>query len=402
MLPRSPVLRNVQSIPTGSRQNLARSLFKQTDRMEGILSGNHASTVLQSVQYGPHCTVKALPHLLSLLNLSRPFILTGHSLLNKTSVISDIQTLLGSKCVGVSSNIGEHAPIAGIEAALLQFSQAQGDSIISIGGGSPIDAAKLMSYLQHQKTGIYIPSIAIPTTLSAAENTFIAGYTNTEGNKAGVSDPELAPKGIIYDAALTIFTPETLWLSSGIRGLDHAIEAQYRPFVSPPIKALALSAISDFFTLLPRCKEDPQNLEIRQGLLSAAWKSLYSFRPEKWVGLGTSHALGYKLGSTYSIPHGICSCITLGGVVTYYETHGTVAQKSGILDARKFVPEEYIVGKGGVGEAIDSLVLKLDLKRSLAQMNVPGRDIEAIVSGATGSKEERVNAPLVEMMKHRL
>lgn len=64
-----------------------------------------------------------------------------------------------------------------------------------MGGGSPIDSAKAIAYRVHEQTGRWIPSIAVPTTLSVAETTQNAGYTNEEQKKVAVSDPELVPKG---------------------------------------------------------------------------------------------------------------------------------------------------------------------------------------------------------------
>jgi alcohol dehydrogenase class IV len=67
--------------------------------------------------------------------------------------------------------------------------------LISVGGGSPIDATKVIAFKVHEQTGSWFPSIAIPTTLSAAETTALAGYTNADGHKVGLAHPEIAPKG---------------------------------------------------------------------------------------------------------------------------------------------------------------------------------------------------------------
>jgi 3-oxoacid CoA-transferase len=71
------------------------------------------------------------------------------------------------------------------------------DVLIAIGGGSPIDSAKAIAYNIHQETGKWIPSIAVPTTLSVAETTQNAGFTTEEKHKIAVSHPELVPKGKI-------------------------------------------------------------------------------------------------------------------------------------------------------------------------------------------------------------
>jgi 3-oxoacid CoA-transferase len=86
-------------------------------------------------------------------------------------------------------------PIGDIREATALMSKSGCDILISIGGGSPIDSAKAIAYNIHQDTGKWIPSIAVPTTLSVAETTQNAGFTTEELHKIAVSHPELVPKG---------------------------------------------------------------------------------------------------------------------------------------------------------------------------------------------------------------
>lgn len=156
------------------------------------------------------------------------------------------------------------------------------DTIISIGGGSPIDSAKAISYRVHEKTGNFLHHISIPTTLSAAECSFLAGYTQEDGMKTGVRDPKIAVSVIIYDAKFALKTPEKLWLSTGIRALDHAVELMYNPAATEaPSKPLSLSSIQALFEYLPKYKEDPKNenyltkcMLVRKGFSSISLISL--------------------------------------------------------------------------------------------------------------------------------
>lgn len=118
----------------------------------------------------------------------------------------------------------------------------------------------------------------------------------------------IAPYGIILVAELTMMTPKKLWLSTGLRALDHAVESLYRPGVAPPLKVLCYAAISDLFTNLPLSRAEPNSLDARQRLLIAAWTSSWLMRNEKHSSLGLPHSLGHKLGATYGIPHGVTSC----------------------------------------------------------------------------------------------
>jgi 3-oxoacid CoA-transferase len=88
-----------------------------------------------------------------------------------------------------------HRPIQDIREATALMTESGCDVLISVGGGSPIDSAKAIAYNIHEQTGKWIPSIAVPTTLSVAETTHNAGFTTEEKHKIAVSHPELVPKG---------------------------------------------------------------------------------------------------------------------------------------------------------------------------------------------------------------
>ena len=212
--------------------------------------------------YGPGSVQK---HLKSCLpsEKSKAFIITGSSLA-KTHLIKEVETLLSStNHAGTFSKIGQHAPVAQLdEATKAVQNDTDIDTIISIGGGSPIDSAKAISYRVHEKTGNFLHHISIPTTLSAAECTFLAGYTQEDGTKTGIRDPKIAVSVIIYDSKFGLETPEKLWLSTGMRALDHAVELMYNPAATEaPSKPLSLNSIQMFFKYLPKYKSDPKNEE---------------------------------------------------------------------------------------------------------------------------------------------
>ncbi|PBK80459.1 Dehydroquinate synthase-like protein, partial [Armillaria gallica] len=181
---------------------------------------------LSGVYYGPGSVSTALPKLLSSLGARKALIVTTRSLVGKTEIVKQVESILEDHdAFGATFHeIGEHAPIAGIRRAVKIFRESGCNIIVSIGGGSPIDASKAVLYFaQEESRGPILPQIAIPTTLSAAEYTIGAGYTNDQGQKVLVSSKRLIPAGIILDAELTLPTPERLWLSTGIRALDHAV-----------------------------------------------------------------------------------------------------------------------------------------------------------------------------------
>ncbi|KAJ3920425.1 alcohol dehydrogenase IV [Lentinula edodes] len=347
---------------------------------------------LRGIQYGPGSVSTALPKFFKLLGVSKALVLTGKSLYEKANVVKKVEGCLQAiDAYGATFHqIAQHSPIAGIREASKVFTDAGCDVIVSVGGGSPVDAAKaILYYLQQERGGETMPQIAIPTTLSAAEYSIGAGYTDDSGKKVAVSSQKLAPAAIILDAELTLATPENLWLSTGIRALDHCV--------------MGLSALADLFKYLPESKADPTSVEIRQKLQIASWMSLWPLKLEKYSALGLSHSLGHKLGAAYSIPHGITSCLTLAPVVELMAEIGTEQDKEYLAKALFYLqkPSTGTV-EGDVLElsaSIKQLVADLGLSTTLTDYNVPRDDIPTIARNTLGTETHPVFPKVVKLLE---
>jgi len=364
------------------------------------LHGVWKPTHLQRLYYG---SGSVQSHLLNSLpnKTSKAFILTGSSLASKTSLIKQIEQILGDRHAGTFSKIGQHAPVKELdEATELVLQDSNIDTIISVGGGSPIDSAKAISYRVNEKqAGKFLHHITVPTTLSAAECTFLAGYTSAEGLKIGVNHPRLVPHVIIYDSTYALETPEWLWLSTGLRALDHAMELMYHPTATEmPCRQMALVAAGELFANLPRYKQNPKDEQIITKLQLAAFASLGFLALNVSGPLGLSHTLGYALGSPFQIPHGITSCLTLGHVVK-------LKAQSSREDAIQLARMAPFVGvpKSGddekdavaVGDAVLKLVEEIGLKTTLTEKGVGREKTDWIVQTAT--KQE--SGPFFERVK---
>ncbi|KAI0712977.1 hypothetical protein C8T65DRAFT_717920 [Cerioporus squamosus] len=352
---------------------------------ESNLSGSYAYTdTLKGVFYGPGSVKTALPQLLDILGAKKALIVTGKSLFHKTDVVKTVENILRERnAYGATFyEIGEHSPVAGIRAGVQKFKDVGADVIVSVGGGSPVDASKAILYfVQQEHGGRYLPQIAIPTTLSAAEYTVGAGYTNDEGHKVAVIAPELAPSGVILDAELTLSTPERLWLSTGIRALDHAVENLYRPLAPPPIKHLCYGAIADLFKYLPISKANPQDIVARQKLQIASWMSLWPVKLSKFR----------CLGATYGIPHGITSCLTLAPVVALMAETASKEDKEWLAGALFQPPQAGDIKQLSV-EIHSTLVDGLGLHSTLSQYKVPKGDVQTVAERAVVNLLEGIYA----------
>jgi alcohol dehydrogenase class IV len=378
-----------------------------TEATNHPLSGCWKPTQLQALYYGSGSVNK---HLISCLPSpsTKAFIITGSSLAQKTSLVKQVEDLLGKdRHAGTFANIKQHAPVAQLdEATNAVRKDSTIHTLISIGGGSPIDSAKAISYRLHEQSGKFLYHIAIPTTLSAAECTFGAGYTNEEGIKTGIANPALAPQVIIYDAQFGMQTPQKLWLSTGIRALDHAVELLYHPTATEvPAKRLVLTALGDLLEYLPKCKNDPKNEEYITRLQLAAFASLYPLGTNVKGGLGLSHTIGYALGSPYSIPHGITSCISLAGVVRLKANNPPEAEQ--IARALPFTGKGSRTGNDKedamkVGDAIDELVEGLGLGSRLSEYGVGEDQIPKIAKTATKAESGELYDGVVKLVKSKL
>src|SRR6195256_1656349 len=245
---------------------------------------------------------------LARLSGERPVLVTTRSLLSSLDRLS-------MKPVATAV-IAQHAPMSQIDAGVEEAASAHADVVVSFGGGSAIDAGKIISLRLANGGGRGLPHIAIPTTLSVAELAAGAGFTNEAGDKAGMRDPRLAVETVIYDAELTLATPMQLWLSTGIRALDHAVEGFLADGEHPFPDVMSLEAIRRLFRSLPLAKAAPDNADVRTENQLAAW---FSYTLPGPSASGLSHVMGKQIGARHGIPHGVTSCLLLPHVMRYLE-----------------------------------------------------------------------------------
>lgn len=270
----------------------------------------------------------------------------------------------------VCAVIGQHGPVAEIDAAAELTSEAKVDGIISFGGGSPIDAAKIIGIRLADAGGRAIPSVAIPTTLSVAELAAGAGYTSEAGDKAGMRDGRLLPEAVIYDAQLTLSTPLQLWLSTGIRALDHAVEGFLADGEHPFNDVMALEAVRRLFDSLPRAKAAPLDLAVRTENQLAAW---FSFTLPGASAGGLSHTMSKQIGARYSIPHGVTSCLMLPHVMRY------LASKK---PDRMAVLSQAM--EGDAADRVQELIASLELPQHIAAYDIGESELRRAAAELAG------------------
>jgi len=331
-----------------------------------MMGGTHTFLQTERVHFGPGSLRKieeeARPH-------GRAFVVTGRTLDEKTDLVRRVEALLGEKHAGTHVGMGEHTPGSAVERAAGEAERAGADLLVSVGGGSVIDGTKAVA-----RQLAYPAQVAVPTTLSGAEWAHRVGVTDeAAGKKAGFADPGAVPPVVILDPDATVFTPERLWLSTGIRALDHAVEGFLYGGDHPITDVTGLEGARRLMRLLPLSRARPDDLGARAGLQVAAWLSY--FGPLN-TPMGLSHGLGRRIGASYNVPHGVTSCITLAPSLEV---------------ARETTPKERWLRLsdalgGDPPERVASLVAGLGLPGRLRDVGVPEGEFEEIADGFGGQK----------------
>ena len=259
--------------------------------------------------------VASLPKFLKHLGATRVLVATSKSVLRKTPNVDRVRRALGELPVTVFPGCRQHSPESDISALIAAMDEFGADVVVSIGGSSIFDTVKIATSRHADRDGTSpLPQIAIPTTLSAGEFTYGAGFTEEETqSKQLAMDPRVAPRIVVLDPEVTLDTPEELWLSSGIKALDHALEAIWAIRPHPYAGALALESVRLLFDNLPRSR-NPADIEARAACQFAAWMSIAGAGAS---GMRLSHFLGHQIGARLHIPHGITSCILLPAVMRH-------------------------------------------------------------------------------------
>jgi alcohol dehydrogenase class IV len=335
-----------------------------------VKSGTHTFLPTARVHFGSDALRKleeeARPY-------GRAFVITGRSLNEKTDLIRWVEALLGVRHAGTFAGMGQHTPGGTVEEAAMQAETAAADILVAVGGGSVIDGTKAVG----RQLG-YPEQVTIPTTLSGAEWAHRVGVTEeSAGRKRGFVDPRTVPPVVILDPEATVYTPEVLWLSTGIRALDHAVEGYIYGGDHPITDVTGLEGARRLMEYLPLSRRTPEDLEVRLELQLAGW--LAYFGPMN-TPMGLSHELGRRIGASYDVPHGITSCVILAPSLKVLKEQIQDERWNGLSG---------VLG-GEPPERITSLVGELGLPTSLREVGVPEEDL-ASIAAEYGDREKVVS-----------
>jgi len=277
------------------------------------------------------------------LGSQRVFLIASATLQHETPVIAEFIEALGSFFAGCYVGIPPHVPADSVIECAAKAREADADLIVTIGGGSVTDAGKVAALcMQHaiQNSAQFEPFfntldangnrlepefvpptvrvICIPTTLSGGEFNYRSGVTDPAlALKRIIGNPVMIPTAVILSAAVSSHTPPRLFLSTGIRALDHAVETLCSLDANPYTDAMATQAIGLLCDGLRRVNADPTDDQARLNCHVGAWLSMTGVVGR--LRMGASHAIGHVLGGSAGMPHGYTSCVMLPTVLRYNE-----------------------------------------------------------------------------------
>ena len=278
------------------------------------------------------------------LGAARVFLMVSNSLNAKTDVIEKVRRALGDCCVGTFDAMPPHTPRSSVILASEAARAVRADLIVTIGGGSVTDGAKAVQMClandirspnaidllrpvkgpdgtigPPKMNAPTVRQISVPTTLSGGDFSAIAGVTDERTRvKELLRHPRIIPSAVILDPAITVHTPMWLWLSTGIRAVDHCVEGVCSNEAHAYGDALALKGLALLSAGLPRVKSNPADLAARLDCQIGTWLSMGPLA--SGVPMGASHGIGYVLGAEFGIPHGHTSCIMLPAVMRWNES----------------------------------------------------------------------------------
>jgi len=329
----------------------------------------------------------------------RVFLMVSGTLNRATDEIVQVRRALGNRCAGVFDHMPPHTPRHAVIEAAAMAREAGADLIATIGGGSVTDGAKAVQLcLANDIRSIealddYRPvagpdgavgppphckaptvrQITVPTTLSAGEFSAISGVTDERRKvKELFRHPLVIPRAVMLDPAITVHTPEWLFLSTGIRAVDHCVEGICSGEANPFADAQALHGLSLLTRGLPRVKADPGDIEARLDCQIGSWLSMGPLA--SGVPMGASHGIGYVLGAVFDVPHGYTSCVMLPSVMRWNQQDN--AERQALVSEAMGQP-----GKDAA-DVLDRFIRGLGLPRSLRDVRVSPEHFEAIAEQA--------------------
>ncbi|KAI5864555.1 putative Fe-containing alcohol dehydrogenase [Durotheca rogersii] len=355
--------------------------------------------------------VQSLPrHVDHLFHASRIYVISSRSLAANTTYLDGLKEALGGKLAGVRIGMKPHSHWSEILEVVAEAKRHDADLLVTLGAGSLTDAAKIISFALANDVSTHeglsgllpespqkrdnikpatVPIVCIPTSLSGGEYSSFAGGTDDRtGQKHIFAGEALKPPAlVILDPELTTTTPDKVWLSTGIKAVDHCVETLCSLGSDDLADAAARDGLTKLIPGLLKTKQNPKDLEARLETQLGAKDAMAAC--SRGVPLGASRAvdgIGHQLGPA-GVSHGETSCILNPAVCKYnYKKGANVERQDAIAQLLWDEPQaRAIFSQRGLnketadlGDLVDAIVRALDLPRTLKEFGIGEDKLDGI------------------------
>ncbi|KAK8076309.1 hypothetical protein PG994_003581 [Apiospora phragmitis] len=365
-----------------------------------------------SVSYGLPFPLTLLHHAGSTFGATRLYVLCSASLARNTPHLTALKDTLNSKVAGVRVGLQPHTRWSEVLEVVREARALDCDLLVTLGAGSLTDAAKIMSLAlandastPEDLEGLLpdpsaassrpdhtasknikparIPVVCIPTSLSGGEYSAFAGATkDADGRKYSFSGPAMSPPSlVILDPALVQSTPARVWLSTGVKAVDHCVETLCSLKSDDAADTDARHGLARLIPGLLRCAKDKDGKDEDARLVCQLGAIDAMSAATRGVPLGASHGIGHQLGPA-GVSHGETSCILLPAVCKFNYMQNANQRRQRFIqkllwkdkEARVIFEREGLKQESAdLGDLLDVFIRELGMPRTLKEFGI-GRD----------------------------
>ncbi len=341
--------------------------------------------------------VEAVPEEVERLGARRALLFVSASLERRTGIAEALGRALGARYAGMVASQSAHITDAIVLEAAGRLRGCDADLAVVVGGGALVDTVKMavlavthevreasqLAPLRLSFEGEGGPKspcrleprlrqLVVPTTLTGAEWSDLTGSAERpEAPKRYYSAQRLGALSVVYDPWLAVHTPLPLWLSSGMRAVDHAVEGICSVAPAALMEAAGVGALRLLGQALPRCREAPEDVAARAACQRGAWLAATGVGR---VRVGASHGLGHLLAGLAGVPHGLTSALLLPSVLRF--------NRAVNADRQALCAEA--LGAEDAADAVASLVERLGLRQPLADLRLSAERLRPVAEAAPG------------------
>ena len=276
-------------------------------------------------------SISLLPRTCAELGMQRPLLVTDPGLAGLPMLAAMLEDCrkagLGAE---LFSDVKPNPTGGNVEAGLKAFRAGKHDGVVVVGGGSAMDAGKVIAFMAGQSLPVWhfddagpgwkdaslqgiAPNVAVPTTAGTGSEVGRAGVvTNAASHvKKVIFHPKILPSVVICDPELTVGMPRKITVGTGMDAFAHCLEAYCSPFYHPMSAGIAVEGMRLVKENLPRVAADPADIEARAHMMSAGAMGAVAFQK----GLGAIHSLSHPVGAIYDTHHGTTNAVVMPAVL---------------------------------------------------------------------------------------